>query len=332
MKKALATALTLTFVLAAGSTVLANPVEFDGKVQYQHRMNTKDNTPDAIENRWKFILNGTAESFAKNTDLYFRISAESINGDTQSARDFNSFPGQGDDVRNVIGFFDQFGVEVKNGNWNYKIGRQDAFIGANGLIYDSTYGVGKHIFADGITITGKSGVTNVSATALELDQYGPKDPKIFAVAASYNPSKDLTLGTTLVKLNGENFIADKKFWDVNTSYTINSKLNIYGEYAQSDASSYNKAYVVGLNYDVDKKNSFWTCYSNVERDGNIVDNWSTTTYDNNGKGMYYGFSHKFDQSTTFSLFYSDMQKIETVGATPAGAHYTSFRSTVTYKF
>lgn len=332
MKKTLVAALAAAFVLTAGSACLASPVEFDGKVQYQHRINTKEGMPNAIENRWKFVLNGKADTFADNMKLYFRISAESMNGDTQTARDFNSFPGQDDNDWNAVGLFDQFGVEIQNASWKYKIGRQDAFIGANGLIYDSTYGIGKHIFADGITVTGKSGVTNLSAVALQLDQYGQNDPRIYALAASYNPSKNLTLGTTLVKLDGNNFTTDKKFWDVNTSYVFNNKLNAYAEYAKSDASTYNKSYVYGLNYDADKKNSFWTCYVNVERSGNIVDNWSTTTYDNNAKGMYYGLSHKFNKSTSLNLFYNNLKKIETVGAFPAGTKFTSFRSTVTYKF
>ncbi|HAK73365.1 MAG TPA: hypothetical protein DCP36_06790 [Sporomusaceae bacterium] len=332
MKRTLIAALAATFVLTAACTTFARPLQFDGKVQYQHRINTKEGTADAIENRWKFVLNGKAENFAKNMKLYFRMSAETLNGDTQSSRDFNSFPGQDDNDRSVISFLDQFGIEIQNAGWNYKIGRQDAFIGANGLIYDSAYGIGKHIFADGITITGKSGVTNISATALQLDQYGHNDPKIYAFAASYNPSKDLAVGTTLVKLNGDKLTTDKKFWDVNSSYNITNKLNVYGEYAKSDAATYNKSYVYGINYDVDKKNSLWTCYTNVERSGNIVDNWSTTTYDNNAKGMYYGFGHKFDKTTTLNLFYSRMEKIETVGSVPAGTKFTSFRSTLTYKF
>lgn len=324
MKKAIASALAAAFVLTAASSVFADPLEFNGKVQYQHRINNTVAGVDKIENRWKFVLNGKADTFASNMKFYFRIGAESLNGDSQSARDFNSFPGQGDDVWNAVGLFDQFGVEVQNAGWNYKIGRQDAFIGANGLIYDSTYAIGKHIFADGVTVTGKSGVTNIAATALQLDQYGSDDAKVYAVSASYNPSKDFTVGTTLAKYDTS--ASKLNFWDVNTSYVFSNKLDGYAEYAKSNAATSNKAYVYGLNYSVDSKNFLWACYSHVEVNGNIRDGWSTTTYDNNGKGMWYGYGHKFDKTTSLALFYSDMKKIDT------DKKFTSFRTTINYKF
>lgn len=324
MKKVIA-ALTATCILTTVGTVMASPMQYDGKLQFQNRMNNNDGA-DSVENRWKFVLNGKTDAFTDNMKLYFRLSAESIHGSTQTARDFNSFPGQDGTDHNAVGFLDQFGVEIQNAGWNYKIGRQDAFIGANGLIYDSTYGIGRHIFADGITVTGKSGVTNISAVALQVDQYGQNDPKLYAFAAAYNPSKDLTVGTTLAKWNGESISSDKKFWDVNAGYNFNNKLSTYGEYAKSDASADNKAYVYGVNYGIDNRNSLWTCYSHVEKEGNIVDQFSTTTYDNNRKGMWYGFGHKFDKSTSLNLFYSDMKYIDT------SKKITSFRTTVNYKF
>lgn len=326
MKKALAAALAASFVLAAAGSVFAAPLDINGKIQYQHRFVTREGLPDTDENRWKFVLNGKTETFADNMKLYFRISAEKINGGTQTARDFNSYPGQDGNDLNAVGFFDQFGVEIQNAGWNYKIGRQDAFIGANGLIYDSTYAVGRRVFADGVTVTGKSGVTSISATALQVDQYGDVNPRLYALAASYNPTKDLTVGTTLAKWDGDSASVDKKFWDVNASYNFNSKLNGYGEYAKSDANADNKSYVYGLNYSIDKKNSLWSCYTHVEKEGNIVDQWSTTTYDNNAKGMYYGFGHSFDKTTSFALFYSDMKRIST------DKKFTSLRTTVNYKF
>lgn len=333
MKKALAAALAATFVLSVAGSVFAAPVDFDGKIQYQNRFTTRDGFADVNENRFKFILNGKTE-VAEKTNFYFRMSAEALNGGDshEYARDYNGgFHGQEWGDQTAIGFLDQFGVEVQNAGWNYKVGRQDAFIGANGLIYDSTYGVGKHIFSDGITVTGKSGVTSLSAVALQVDQNGKNDPKIYALSASYNPTKDLTVGTTLAKWDNNGAkdvgsINDMKFWDVNASYNFDSKLNGYAEYAKSDADNDNKAYVYGLNYSVDNKNSLWALYAHVEPEGNIRDQFSTTTFDNNREGMQYGLGHKINNSTTLNLFYSDMKFLDTKD------NITSFRTTVNYKF
>jgi hypothetical protein len=330
MKKALVAALAASFVLTTAGSVFAAQPEFDGKIQYQHRFN-KDAGFESDENRLKFVLNGHADAIAKNMNLYFRISAEKLGGSTQTSRSFNYFPGQEwGTVNDAVGFFDQFGVEIKNAGWNYKVGRQDAFIGANGLIYDSTYGIGRHIFADGVTVTGKSGVTNISAVALQLDQYVQDDSKLYALAASYNPSKKLTLGATLAKYNkgtgGNDVTEDANFWDINTAYTFNSKLDGYAEYAKSNLDTNNTAYVYGLNYSLDKKNFLWTCYSHVEANGNIHDGMSTTTFDHKREGMWYGFGHTFDKTTSFALYYGDMKWLDT------GNKVTSLRTTVNYKF
>jgi hypothetical protein len=336
MKKALVAALAASFLLTTAGSVFAAQPEFDGKIQYQHRFNQVDGV-SSDENRLKFVLNGHADAIAKNMNLYFRISAEKLGGSAaQTARSFNGFPGQSWSDTSAVGFFDQFGVEVKNAGWNYKVGRQDAFIGANGLIYDSTYGIGRHIFADGVTVTGKSGVTNISAVALQLDQYNEDDSKLYALAASYKPSKNLTLGATLAKYNkgnGGDVTPDANFWDVNVAYTFNSKLDGYAEYAKSNLDTDNTAYVLGLNYSLDKKNFLWTCYSSVEKFANIHDGMSTTTYDHNREGMWYGFGHTFDKTTSFALYYGDMKKIDpAVGPVPGSKNHKSLRTTVNYKF
>lgn len=330
-KKALCAALAAAFVLTTAGTVFADPIEFSGKIAYQHRENTFDdpNKPDQTGNRWQFILNGTAPEFAKNIDLYFRIAGETFNGTAGSLQDFENFPGQESGTTSVFAL-DQAGFNYKNAGWNYKVGRQSSFIGATGIIYDDTAGIGKHIFGDGITITGKTGATDIKVSAVESDFYG-SNPKIYSAAASYNASKNLTVGGTFARLTDAKFMnggEDLNFWAVNASYNISPKVNVYGEYVKSNADIDDKGYAFGGSYGFDKKNTLWTVYSRVEDNANITSptGIEATTFDDGGKGMYYGFDHQFDKTTSLSFFYKDMENIKT------GLSQTSFRTTVSYKF
>lgn len=324
-KKALSAALAAAFVLTTAGTVFADPIEFSGKVNYQHRENTADGAEDISGNRWQFILNGTAPEFAKNIDVYFRIAGEKFNG-TTSLRDFEVTSDQ--DLTDTSVFaLDQVGFNYKNAGWNYKVGRQSTFVGATGLLYDDTGAFGKHIFGDGITITGKTGATDVKLSAVEFDFSDGSKPKLYTASGSYKATKDLTVGGTFAKLNydGEN----AHVWAVNAGYNINSKLNVYAEYAKSNADEENKAYAFGGSYGIDNKNTFWAAYSRVEEGSTFTSQPAgiqSTTFDYAGKGMYYGFDHQFDKSTSLSLFYKDMKAIED------GTGYTSFRTTVSYKF
>lgn len=332
-KKALSAALAAAFVLTTAGTVFADPVEFNGKITYQHRENTADGSDDISTNRWQFFLNGTAPEVAKNIDLYFRIAGEKFK---ESGRDFEVFPGQDKNDRSVFAL-DQFGFNYKNAGWNYKLGRQSSLIGATGIIYDSTSGIGKHIFADGLTITGKTGATNVTVAALEDDGFYNDGKKIYYASASFKPAEKLTLGGTFARATdnfdlGEGADGTKKdlnLWAVNAAYDINSKVNVYGEYVKSNADTDDKAYAFGGSYSFDSKNSFWAAYSRVETNANIRSSGNSivaTTFDDSGKGMYYGFDHQFDKTTGLSFFYKDMKDIA------SGDNYTSFRTTVTYKF
>ncbi len=324
-KKALCAAMAAAFVLTTAGTVLANPIELSGKINYQHRQNTADGAADSSGNRWQFILNGIAPEVAKNFDVYFRIGGEKFNG-TTSLRDFEVFPGQDADDTSVFAL-DQFGFTYKNAGWNYKVGRQSTFLGATGLIYDDTGAFGKHIFGDGITAAGKIGATDVKLSATKFDFYGDLDPKLYSAAVSYKPSKNLTVGGTFAKLSldGES----SNVWAANAAYDLTSKVNVYGEYAKSNEDDQNKAYAFGGSYGFDSKNTFWAAYSRVEENStfySLPGGIQSTTFDYAGKGMYYGFDHSFDKTTSLSLFYKDMKDIET------GAGYTSFRTTVSYKF
>lgn len=324
-KKALCAAMAAAFVLTTAGTVLANPIQLDGKINFQHRENTKDGVADSSGNRWQFILNGTAPEVAKNIDVYFRIGGEKFNG-TDSLRDFEVTSNQDANDTSVFAF-DQVGFNYKNAGWNYKIGRQSTVVGATGLLYDDTGAFGNHIFGDGITITGKTGATDVKLSAVEFDFSNGAKPKLYTAAASYKATKDLTVGGTFARVNYEG--EDGNIWAVNAAYNLTSKLNVYGEYAKSNADEDNKAYAFGGSYGLDAKNTLWTVYSRVEEGATFTSGPAgiqSTTFDYGAKGMYYGFDHQFDKTTSLSLFYKDMENVLT------GVGNTSFRTTVSYKF
>ncbi|WP_312420576.1 porin [Anaerospora hongkongensis] len=323
-KKALCAAIAAAFVLTTAGTVFANGVEFNGGISYQFRQNTKDGADDATGTRFNFILNGTAPEVSKNIDLYFRIAGQRTNG-IDGWRDFEV---KNENVSDTSVFaLDQFGFNYKNAGWNYKVGRQTSFIGATGILYDDTAAFGKHIFGDGITITGQTGAVDVKLSAVEFDFLNGANPKLYSASASYKANKDLTVGGTFAKETGIG--DDLNIWTVNAGYNINDRLNVYGEYAKSNADHYDTAYAIGGSYNLDKKNTLWAVYSRVEEGASFysqpTDNQSST-FDAGGKGMYYGVDHKFDKTTSLSFFYKDMTNID------KGTDSTSFRTTVSYKF
>lgn len=326
-KKALIAAMAAAFVLTTAGSVFANGVEFNGSTNFQFRQNTMDGADDVSGNRFQFILNGTAPEVNKNIDLFFRVAGERTSG-IPNFRDFETK----DKTDTSVFALDQFGFNYKNAGWNYKVGRQSTFIGATGLIYDDTGAFGKNIFGDGITITGKAGATDIKLSAVEFDFLDNVNPKVYTGAVSYNPSKDLTVGGTFARATyaGEH----ANIWAVNAGYNLTDKLNVYGEYAKSNADDENKAYAIGGSYGLDSKNTLWAVYSRVEA-GSTFSSYpngnQSTTFDFGGKGMYYGFDHKFDKTTSLSVFYKDMKDINPE-SDDFGKNYSSFRTTVSYKF
>lgn len=315
MKKKLLMAAIAAMIAMPTTAALAAPVQLDGEIEMQYSQENGTDKKDG--GRFTLKLNAKT-NVAKNLDMYGRFAAQGI---TQEGfrNDFRTGTGAyAADTKSMMEI-DQFGFLYSNAGVNYKLGRQGGTIGATALLYSTEGYVGRDIMADGISIKAKSGVTDLSVTALK-EVYGDSN-KAYGVSASYKPAKDWTLGATLARYDEAQ--EDRNYWAVNTGYEL-GKAAFAVEYAKSNANTNNKAYDLGVNYAFDKKLSAFVSYYRVE-DKADMGGW--TDFDPNMKGFYYGVNYKPDSKTALKLFYKDIEKI-----TDSATKSKQFRATVSYLF
>ncbi len=313
MKKIITAALAAAMVLTTG-VAFADPVEFDGQVKVQYRAQTKDANPDTTGGIFSFRLNAKT-ALSNNVDLFARFAAQSLSGD-HIGPDFNT----GKYGTNVV-VIDQYGFILKDSGFQYKIGRQGLSISPTALLYSSEGYIGdRHGLFDGIVATGKSGVTSLQVVAGKSDIDTTKD-KVYSVHASYSPAKAWTVGGTVAKSNSD-ARNDRNYWGTDVQYAT-GKANFVADYLKSDENTNNDAFVLGVSYAFDNKNTL-SAYSH--RTGSNSDIY--TDWDEGEKGAYYIYNHSFDKTTALNLLYKDNTKNEAA----AGATNTSFRATVSYKF
>jgi len=315
-KKLLAATVAAVITLTTG-VAMANPVELDGSTSLRYR---SDNTNGNKNNTsiFRFTLNAKTE-IATNLSVYARFSAEGLsNGRIPAARDYSG-------TNNSRADLDNYGLLYSNAGFTYKIGQQSPVIGGLGLLYDASGYLGDKDMGvvRGVNIKGKSGVTSLDFLAAQENNAGDDDGKIYAIRASYNPSKALTLGATLAQYKKQIAVGNNgNFWATDVSYAA-GKATYSAEYAKSNFSTDNQAYALGVSYAADAKNTLWVYNYKVEQHADIN---AMTTFDSGDKGFYYGVDHKFNKDTALHLFYRDKSNIK------SGSNNTSFRATVSYNF
>lgn len=318
MKKSLIVTAVAAAVVLSTSAVFAaeSPVNLDGSIAYQYRNNTETGSPSTKFNKTTLLLNANSD-LGNGWGVYGRVAAQGGNGGT----DFNGAAYASG--TQYVAALDQFGFNYKTGDTTAKIGRQAFTLGATGLIYDTSGYLGKHQFADGVTVTGKTGVVNYQAAALKEDIAYPtvEKNKIYALHADYAVTPDFTFGATFGKYDS-GYVTSRNVWALNAAYNI-GPASFYTEYAKTNMSSDNKAYDFGVSYKFDDKNSASVTAFRVENNADF-NGW--TTWDLNKKGVYYTFSHKFTKDTALSFLYKDIKDIS------SGVTDTSFRTTVSYNF
>lgn len=314
-KKLLTTAIVSMMVLSTGAAMAA-PVEIDGSASYRYRHDTNEIqnvSTGKTNNIFRFTLNAKT-AIDSNLSAYARFASESLSNASNPGSDMVGYSG-----RKNLGSIDQFGLTYTNKDFTAKMGKQAAFIGGTGLLYDSTGYLSKYNSLTGINITAKTGVTSIDVMTGKENNKDTEDNKVHSIRASFSPVKDLTLGATFARYDAAK---DTNFYAVDAAYT-QGKVTYSAEYAKSNADKDNKAYDIGVSYAFDDKNSVSFTNFNVNDNGSI--NWMTS-YDV-GKGNYYSYSHKFNKETSASLFYRDYND-----NAPVKTHNTSFRATVNYSF
>ncbi len=314
MKKKFLMAAIAAMIAMPTTAALAAPVQMDGELEMQY---SQDNATKKDGGRFTLKLNAKT-NVAKNLDFYGRFAAQGIT-EQEFRNDFRIDAGAYSKDTKSMAEVDQFGFLYSNAGVNYKLGRQGGTIGATALLYSTEGYVGRDMMADGITIKAKSGVTDLSVTALK-EVYGDSN-KAYAVSGSYKPAKDWTLGATLARY--DQVQRDRNYWAVNTGYEL-GKANFTAEYAKSNSGDANKAYDLGVSYAFDKKLSASATYYRVENNGDMG-GW--TDFDPNMKGFYYGLNYKPDAKTAFKLLFKDIEQIDN-----SAVKSKQFRATISYLF
>lgn len=314
-KKLVALVAAAMMTVSAGS-VFAAPVTLDGSVSFQARNQDNYNpAKDGTGNKLTFKLNAKTQ-LTNNMDFYARLAGQRLSR-LGYAADFY------DGSKKEMMELDQYGVIIKGGDFNFKLGRQGITVGANATLYSSGSYIGKNMLSDGLTVSGKTGVFDVKAVIAKEDTDGPYQNKIYALSGSYSPAKNWTLGATLAKYKEAN--QDTNFWAINAGYAFSDKASVSTEYAQSNYSSDNKAYNISFNYAFDNRLSGYIVNHKTEANADMGRNW--TDFENNEKGFYYGLDYKAAKNTTISVFYKDNTVIN-----DSSKKDKSLRGTVTYNF
>jgi len=325
VKKYVVSALLASVVISSGSAFAApvGTVELDGTLQYIYRWEKNYNNTKPVpwvnggNNIEKFILNAKT-GLAKNLDAYARFGAENV---SRASMGIDFYDGTADGSKKNAASIDQVGLLYQNAGWSYKLGRQDSYIGGISGLYSSIYFVGPRSSVDGVHISGKSGVTDIDFQAFQ-EHYSYLDDgnRVYALHASYNPTKELMLGATVAKYDDRNkahsYDTSTNNWAVNSSYTM-GKATVFGEYGKSNASTENVTWAAGLTYVPDAKNTFNVIHYDGGMNGDLG-GWQVNAapyqpggggFEPDFKGMYYILDHKIDKSTTATLFWRNMKAL-----------------------
>lgn len=320
MKKSLTAALVAAFVVTTAGTAMASSFpefKFDGDLRTHYRWETQTGKEDTKGGKVWFRLNAKSEIF-DNVELYTRLTTQKLTGDFIGADFDKGYYG------NHATSIDRFGLNIKGKDMTATVGRQGVTLGGLGLLYSTDTYMGVNMGAiNGVSIAGKSGVTNLKVVAgQQWVSDSATDDKLYAIDASYSPAKDWNLGATYMRINST---TDTNYWGVNAAYTT-GKATWLGEYGKSNSNGNDKAYAFGVAYTFDSKNSAYTFYNRAES------SFGWTDFDANMKGMYYGFDHKFNKDYSIGFFYKSMKFINAGTDNAAGDTKTSLRTTVTLKF
>lgn len=318
MKKIIATIVAGISLVMTPTAFAADPVKWSGDVSVKYERDTVNQRPDISGTMYTLKLKGETELGA-GWSLYARLGAQYATEPTLSDYNFDSFYGA--DRKSVLAL-DQFGLTRKVDNVVYKLGRQDLTIGTTALLYSrSETNVGKHFFVDGLTASGTVGNVDLAAVAVQEDNPGSEDNKIYAIRTGFNPTQNLNWGITLGRYQ-DSANGSTNHWAVDETYKM-GKSTLTSEYTKSNSNSDNKAYAATWNYGFDDKTAAYVTGFRVETNGDMG---QQSDFDNDNKGIYYGVTYKLSDDDGLEVAYKDQKFIST------GQKNTKLEATFTHSF
>ncbi len=303
LKKIVATVIMGSSLLTT-SIALAAPddIKLTGETSVKYVREKQDNNSSQSGMVYTFKLMVEAPLTDK-LSAYTRIGGQ-ITRENQVGADFNSefYP----DKKSVIEL-DQYGLIFKNDKQTYKIGRQDATVGATALLYSrSDSNIGKKNFVDGISMSGTVGSTDISALFAREDNVTDDNNRVYAIRAGYKPSENWNVGVTLGRFqNSDAAGTDTNHWALDGTYKF-GKSSLTAEYTQSNISNDNKAVALVWNYDADNKTTFSVTGFRVEANGDMG---GQSDFGSNNRGIHYSVKHLLADNTAVEFVYKDEKSI-----------------------
>ncbi len=315
MKKIIA-AMVLGTSLVTTSVVGANPVTMNGETSAKFVREHEEGSFTQSGMVYTLTLLAEAE-VAKNMSFYTRLGAQHTRAN-QVGSDFNTdvYPSK----RSVLAI-DQYGFILKQEGFTYKLGRQDAAVGATGLLYSrANSNIGKRSFIDGLSVAGTAGSANITALLAREDNISDKN-RVYAVRTGFSPSEQWDFGVTLGRF--QNTSADStNHWALDGTYKL-GKNSWTAEYSHSNSSVDNKAFALVWDYAADSNTNLSITNFRVGANGDMG---GQSDFANNTNGIHYGIKHALKENTSLELVWKDEENRST------DAKLTTFEATVSYTF
>jgi hypothetical protein len=301
MKKVSCIALLTALGVVCGSTVFAGPVEISGEASVKYQ---RDRAQGESDNAmiWTLTIDGQTK-LSEDLTLFTRLGAQK-----------SSHYGFGDfyniDTKKSAIALDQFGLSWKKDELAFKLGRQDAEIGATSLLYSrSGSNIGKHMFVDGLTVNGFVGDTEIAAVLAQEDndKSAGRDNRLYALRAYYTQVENWTFGATLGRYDNKEAGEKTNHWAVDAAYAF-GKNNLTAEWTKSNANSDNKAYALVWDYELDDKTSVSLTGFRVEGAASMGEQ---SDFDAGNKGIHYTVNYKIADDINLEAVYKDQKDITT---------------------
>jgi hypothetical protein len=278
------------------SPAFAAPVEFSGDVTVKYEVDTSADGSTESGVMTTFTLKGE-KKIGKGLSLYARLGAQYAGNPVLG--DFNRDVYAAD--TKAVAAIDQFGLIYKTKTLTFNLGRQDAVIGINELLYKrSAENIGNNAFVDGLSVNGSIGVIDVMAVTARENNLWQDNNSFYAVRAGYNLSKNTNVGLTFARYHYFN-AETTHHWGADATVTF-GKHSILAEYARSNSSEENNAYAVTWNYKFNDKTAVYVTHFRAETNGVMG---GQSEYDTNNRGFYYGVTHAFSGKFSMELVFKD---------------------------